>query len=341
MRSLAALAGALAIFATACISSQPPPQATVTPIIGSQGDTWAWDGTNWRKASATGPAPRYLPSMAYDEKRAEFVLFGGQTSKGSSDETWTWNGKAWSLQHPAHRPTLRRGAAMAYDPSHSVVVLFGGEVTTGGPGEGIADAGDTWTWDGTDWTEVDPGPGVLDRRDGPRMVTAGDHVLMFGGHQANVTFFGDTWTWDGHAWNRADRPPRPPGRGSATLAWMPRDSSLFVFSGTGFDPNAGIGTNGRRLSDAWALRGDAWSQLPASGPGALPYSNAIWDAKIGAVVVILGLNCPNPSDAAWAWNGSSWSKQPSPGIPARWGAAMAQAPDGHALLFGGSNQPGC
>lgn len=329
------------IVACACGSSPPAQAPTTTTAIGSLGDTWAWDGTSWRKASTSGPTPRYLPAMAYDEKLGVFVLFGGETKHGSSDETWTWDGKTWKLQSPVHHPLLRRGAAMAYDPSHRVVVLFGGAVTVGGVGEGFIYGADTWTWDGADWTEVDAGPGIAERRDGPRMVTAGDHALMFGGHLGDAAFFANALTWDGSGWKPADRPPRPPGRGSPTLAWMPSDGSLFVFSGTGYDPNAGPGTNGKPLADAWSLRDGAWSQLSAAGPGALPYSNAFWDAKLGAVVVMLGLSCPNPSGAVWSWNGSSWSKQPPLGIPARWGAASAQAPDGHALLFGGSNEPGC
>ena len=34
-------------------------------------DTWVWDGNNWtRKTPQTSPAPREVPSMAYDRLRA-------------------------------------------------------------------------------------------------------------------------------------------------------------------------------------------------------------------------------------------------------------------------------
>ena len=67
----------------------------------------------------------------------------------------------------------------------------------------------------------------------------------------------------------------------------------------------------------------------------------MWDRGNQRVIVLLGLSCPNPSSAAWAWDGSAWTSVGPAGIPARWGAALAQDPQGHALLFGGSDQKGC
>src|SRR5262247_4034749 len=42
------------------------------------GDTWAWDGARWTRASATGPVPRDQHVMAYDAARQRVVLFGGR-----------------------------------------------------------------------------------------------------------------------------------------------------------------------------------------------------------------------------------------------------------------------
>jgi len=65
----------------------------------------------------------------------------------------------------------------------------------------------------------------------------------------------------------------------------------------------------------------------------------MWDGK--KIVVLLGMPCPNPSGDAWGWDGKAWLKLASPGISARYGAASAESPDGKALLFGGSDEPGC
>src|SRR4029077_19870833 len=141
-------------------------------------------------------------------------------------------------------------AAMAYDPAHHVVVLYGGLIPDQSEG---AEAADTWTWDGTDWTQVGSGPGAPGYRGGPRAVTSSDGLILFGGRSANVKYYGDAWTWNGKKWSRVDRTRTPPGRSAAAVAWTPVDSSLFVFSGTGFRPGAGPGNLGELLGDAWVL----------------------------------------------------------------------------------------
>lgn len=266
-----------------------------------------------------------------------FVLFGGATAGGASDETWTFHG-TWKLQSPAHRPGARWGAGLGYDPRSGLVVLYGGHIAAGAE-EGTS-GDDTWTWNGEDWTRVD-GADQPGHRDGPRLVTAGDKLLLVTGHDFNVTYYGDAWRWTGSAWISADRPPRPPGRGSPAVIWSPSDAALYLFGGTGLNPDVGPGNSGKPLGDAWKLQDGAWTQLPGTGPPPLPNSNAVWDANTGAIVIMLGTNCPTPSGDAWSWDGARWSQAPQPGIPARWGAALAQEPAGYVLLFGGSNKAGC
>ena len=185
MRRVAQLAAVIFLL-SGCGGSEATGQSTASPSPshpGPLGDTWAWDGAAWHRAAVSGPAPLYSASLAYDAKRKVYVLFGGQTAKGASDETWTWDGKAWKALSPAHKPGARLNSAMAYDPAHELVVLYGG--TIAGRGEGSA-GGDTWTWDGTDWTQLEIGPGAPGRREGPSMITAGDRVILFGGHNFNV-----------------------------------------------------------------------------------------------------------------------------------------------------------
>lgn len=305
---------------------------------GPLGDTWTGDGASWHRAAGTGPTARYQAALAYDSKRNVFVLFGGQTAKGTSDETWTWDGKVWKEMSPAHKPPPRRAAGMAYDPAHQVVVLFGGLIADQAEGR---DANDTWTWDGTDWAQVDTGPAPPPKRDGLRLTIAGDRIILFGGHNFNAAYFGDAWSWDGKTWSRVDSGPGPPGRGAAAVAWDPIDSSLFVAGGVGFNATGGPGALGTLLGDAWTLLGGRWTQLTGSGPGRVANANAIWDRAGSRVIVLLGMRCPDPSAAAWAWDGKAWSQLANTPIPPRWGATLAQNTDGKALLFGGSNEAGC
>ena len=40
------------------------------------GDTWLWDGSDWRLSAAVGPAPRDEHAFAFDPRRGRTVLFG-------------------------------------------------------------------------------------------------------------------------------------------------------------------------------------------------------------------------------------------------------------------------
>lgn len=332
------LLAALLVLLAGCGGPQASGQSTPSPRQpGVLGDTWAWDGAAWHRAFTAGPAPRYAAALAYDAKRKVYVLFGGQMAKAISDETWTWDGKAWKAMSPAHNPGPRERAVMGFDSAHQVVVLFGGSRADRGHSYIM---GDTWTWDGTDWTEVQTGLGVLGYRLGSRMITAGDRVILFGG-RSDADFSGDAWTWGGKTWSRIDKAPGPLGRANAAVSWDPVDSTLVVFGGIGLKDKFGAWVPGVPLGDAWSLSGAVWTQLNGSGPPALGSANAIWDASNKRTVVLLGIGCDKPSDAAWAWDGKAWSKLATPGMSARWSAASAQGADGKALLFGGSDQSGC
>jgi hypothetical protein len=109
--------------------------------------------------------------MAYDAATGTIVLFGGSVraeATGSSDQThfddtWVWDGKTWTRVFPPVSPPARRfdTQGMAYDERTQTVVLFGG-IT----GRQTA-LGDTWTWNGTTWTQrivaaLIFGPGPVD-----------------------------------------------------------------------------------------------------------------------------------------------------------------------------------
>jgi hypothetical protein len=53
----------------------------------------------------------------------------------------------WTQKLPAKSPSGRHGHAMAYDSAHGQVVLFGGL------GADNTVLSDTWTWDGSNWTQ--------------------------------------------------------------------------------------------------------------------------------------------------------------------------------------------
>jgi hypothetical protein len=97
---------------------------------------------------------------------------------------------------PASNPQPRAGASISYDPAHHQIILFGGQRDL------LRNLDDTWTWDGTSWTEQHP------RHRPPARQLAGlvydaarSRTVLFGGSDADA--FNDTWLWDGTDWEGA------------------------------------------------------------------------------------------------------------------------------------------
>jgi Kelch motif len=133
-------------------------------VFGGEGDvtpysnqTWTFDGHAWELAhfrlGATQPAARDATVMAADDANQTIVLFGGEESGGNNNDTWIWNGFEWVQVHPRNTPPARgvetESGMMTYDPELGVDVLYGGPVAN--PQGSL---GDTWTWNGSNWTEV-------------------------------------------------------------------------------------------------------------------------------------------------------------------------------------------
>lgn len=159
-------------------------------------------------AAQGGPCPgnRAWPSLAYDPATQDSVLFGGTNWTTTTFRgTWTWNGTAWTQQHPATSPTARRGAAMAYDGATGQLLLFGGD-----PSPTMTHTrfdGDTWTWNGSDWTRVTPAAIPAERENGVMTYDSlRDRIVLFGGDNAHsptgTNVLGSLWEWDGTTWAR-------------------------------------------------------------------------------------------------------------------------------------------
>lgn len=162
------------------------------------GDTWVWDGRDWRQASNNGPGPRFGHAMSYDRARRKIVLYGGRDNSGRAlGDTWEWDGTTWrELATAGPGPRLLHG--LAFDEIRRAVILFGGWNPDDSSGAS-AYLSDTWELKGSQWTRLQvSGPGgsrahymvndVRRRR-----------VVLFGGYSA-VEVFGSTWEWNGRTW---------------------------------------------------------------------------------------------------------------------------------------------
>jgi hypothetical protein len=266
---------------------------------GNLNDTWTWNGTTWTQMSpATSPPARDVAAMAYDANSGQVVLFGGLKNSGGSgnllNDTWTWNGSTWIQQTPATSPEARFSATMAYDASSGQVVLFGGEAFTA---NGVDFVGDTWTWNGTTWTQQTPAMSPPARGYAVMAYDAtSGQELLFGG-ESNGTgfpFLNDTWTWNGTTWTQLSPATSPPLTGQAVMAYDANSGQELLFGGV----NSG-GTN--VLGDTWTWDGTTWTQqTPVTSPEVRFSAAMAYDASSGQVVLFGGEGTSSILGDTWA-----------------------------------------
>lgn len=227
----------------------------VAAVFGGQdptayGDTWEWDGQNWRSVASEGPGLRDHHAMVYDPVRRQTILFGGNSpadSIATMSDTWAWDGRTWRKLAdvgPPGRATHR----MVFDSRRGRVVLFGGWGE-----EGLLN--DTWAWNGQTWTrlaESGPAPRFAARMAYDR---ERDRIVLFGGRGSTgpgaAADFGDTWEFDGTAWTQV-MSAGPAIRNVHEMVYDARRRQVLVFGGFHAP---------RRFDDLWAFDGRGWQQL--------------------------------------------------------------------------------
>ena len=185
-------------------------------------DTWIWQRGRWVRVDVPGPSPRAEAAVAYDDRRARVILFGGYRRSTSGTvrlgDTWEWDGQRW-MQVATDGPSPRNGATAAYDARRACVVLFGGSGASN----------ETWEWDGLRWMKRDAGdvPGrfnaamAFDRARGV--------VTRFGGWTGKIRV-DETWLLSGDRWSRIDV-TGPPARNHAAFTFDRRRRRAVLYGG--------------------------------------------------------------------------------------------------------------
>jgi hypothetical protein len=289
---------------------------------------------------ATAPAARENGGIAYDEATHSTVLFGGYGNSVVYGDTWTWD-RAWRLMLPVNSPSPRQGPAMAFDGATGTVVLFGGSSVPFVAGSAF---GDTWIWNGRDWTQqfppVSPSPRLWSQMIYNPVTKT---VLLFGGTNTpnGDNGFGDTWAWDGvsKTWTELHPFSHPSGRATNQLAYDRVTGTVVLFGG--------VTTNLTPLNDTWTWNGTNWRHhFPASSPAPRNGPAMVYDSRLRAVVLFggaVGTCCSNSLNDTWTWNGLNWTQiYPANTLPS---ARNAPAMDYDTLrkvilMFGGADNSG-
>jgi hypothetical protein len=229
--------------------------------------TYRWNGKTW-SLLATENRPD-VGTVAEATMAEDGIGIVRVEPCGSIQCIYRWNG-SWQLLHPATSPPASHYANVAYDVSHGKLVLFRSFML---PGEYKKCSGDTWTWDGSNWTRrlvsVQPGCSYYQAmaRD-----PAGGLMLFEGGKSYSGGGTAKTWRWNGAAWTLLTTPVQPPKLypGKFSVAYNPATKEDVIALGT----------------ETWTWNGTTWRKRPLGiGPNPGPSAS---DPKRGAVVTISG-----------------------------------------------------
>lgn len=198
-------------------------------------DTWAFDGTDWAQLQpAVTPGGRARFGMAYDLGRSRAVLFGGTANVFSPTveaDTWEFDGTNWIQAATPSISTAgaRERMAMCYMAGLQRTVLFGGwDPTLVSP-----TLDDTWTWDGSQWTQVPvTGPRPAARVDAQLVddPLRGVSILCGGQDPVSMVIFNDTWEFDGTNWREIGSRVSPP-RSASGMAFDLQRQRPVLFGG--------------------------------------------------------------------------------------------------------------
>jgi hypothetical protein len=258
-----------------CASAPAPDRTAVRAKATTAG------GPTWTELDpAASPPARDNASMAYDPATSTMLLFGGFSDSGDYlDDTWSWNGTTWIQLSPAASPLGRTGAPMAYDAATGTVLLFGGFGMVSGDAYSGEYGGfsDTWSWNGTTWTELSPAsnPGS-DSLESDSMAydPATQTVVLFDGGDCNSCGGpGQTWSWNGTTWTRLAPRASPPASGGWSMAYDMATATVLLYGGMSYGyPMV------TALDETWSWNGTTWTRLspgPPPGGASMAYDPAM------------------------------------------------------------------
>ncbi|MEO1483574.1 MAG: DUF4215 domain-containing protein [Myxococcota bacterium] len=254
----------------------------------------------WRLSTVTtesSPPPRRLAQMVYDRNRRRMVLFGGRESFDAvfRNDTWEYDGTRWvqTDDGTGSAPSIRATPALGYERSSGRVVLFGGDV----PGADVL--GDTWTYDGTGWTRLNPTEAPSPRTQGT-FAWSGTALTFFGGTNPDGRP-DDTWTFDGSEWTRLEPAERAPGRSRHSMSASADGTGVLVFGGA----------DGPVLNDSWTFDGATWSECCETvAPSPRFFFGMVRFDAVNRVVLFGGTDATGRFfDDVWTHDGIAWSQE--------------------------------
>ncbi|MCB9868620.1 MAG: hypothetical protein H6837_02120 [Planctomycetes bacterium] len=310
------------------------------------GDTWEWDGNDWRQLSPSRSPSGRMTAMASDPVRKQIVLFGGTPDIWTTlGDTWVWDGNDWTEWYPTNLPWPRFSHAMAFNPTTNRVMMFGGSRG------GFYAGSEVQEWNGANWvTLIRPVQPPAQLASALAFDPKRNAVIAHGGGRDDDPK--PTWAWDGQRWTRLRPRITPPvgytfavtdqARGRLLMlgiddrdpqfgaqTWtLDNDGWVLLDRVSAPLPNAwnvahddardeivyygGLGTGANYEQAMWILRGNQFTRVR---PKTLPWyrdESVFFYHPPSRRIILMRLE---ESAAIWTWDGTDWAKHPLSGRP--------------------------
>ena len=211
---------------------------------------------------------------------------------------------------------------MAYDAATNTTVLYGGFNDDSATKQQYPYTNDTWTYDGSAWTQRQAiGCSALvcpSWRQNAAMAydPATQQVILYGGDtgrgiftgsgsacdNSDASYYGDMWAWNGAQWSQLTPATSPGKRSGASIVFDAAMNRLLLIGGCdGYNDH----------NDTWSWDGSTWAKLSlASSPTPSEDGAAAYDASTDRVVLVNGnvnANKGGTSGGTWDFDGSNWT----------------------------------
>jgi PKD repeat protein len=233
---------------------------------------------------------------------------------------------------------------MTWDAADRYVLLFGGR-------DGTTDFNDTWTFNGTAWTQINTTVAPPPMTSGRIAYDAADgYVWMYGGYSIMAgapASYNATWTYKAGSWTNitANVSGAPPDPHAVTYAAYDASDGYVLLYGSTSNP---VNVTCTVAGNTWTYLHGNYTNLTATLTAAPPLAQGSRmmgeDPVFGGVILYGGWDgagCAYSSET-WLFHGGNWTQLNLSYDPGgTWDAAFA-ADTGHdaLLLFGGDTGAG-
>ena len=277
--------------------------------------------------------------VAYDPITKAVYMFGGANRFNAPaytsllNQTWAFQNGKWSRLSPSHSPPEAAMGSAAWDPLLREMVIYGGLANFSAQtslGYTYGYLQETWTFNGTDWTNITATAGL-----GPGMWSDAWLTMAYDPASKYIVLFGTfgnatTWILQNGSWSVLPTSgPHPSAREGDAMFYDPASKCMVLFGGWN-----GVSA----LSDTWSLCAGKWKDISSSSvlsPPARLGASFAWDTALSEGVLFGGAtSCCDVFSDTWVYRGGNWTNVTVPHGPgSRYGGTAVYDPAIRSVLM--------